>query len=74
VNVLAPSATESGLFMKVTEAVPHVRVQVAAQVPMGRLGREDDVTAAVLHLLGDGSTYLSGAVIPLDGGLAARRS
>lgn len=74
VNVLAPSATESGLFMKVTEPVPHVRRQVAAQVPMGRLGREDDVTAAVLYLLGDGSTYLSGAVIPLDGGLAARRS
>ncbi|HVU72533.1 MAG TPA: SDR family oxidoreductase [Mycobacteriales bacterium] len=74
VNVLAPSATESGLFMKVTEPVPHVRQQVAAQVPMGRLGREDDVTAAVLYLLGDGSTYLSGAVIPLDGGLAARRS
>ena len=74
VNVLAPSATESGLFMKVTEAVPHMRAQVAAQVPMGRLGREDDVTAAVLYLLGDGSSYLSGAVVPLDGGLAARRS
>lgn len=74
VNVLAPSATESGLFMKVTEPVPHVRAQVAAQVPMGRLGREDDVTAAVLFLLGDGSSYLSGAVVPLDGGLAARRS
>jgi NAD(P)-dependent dehydrogenase (short-subunit alcohol dehydrogenase family) len=74
VNVLAPSATESGLFMKVTEAAPHMRTQVAAQVPMGRLGREDDVTSAVLFLLGDGSSYLSGAVIPLDGGLAARRS
>ena len=51
-----------------------MRAQVARQVPMGRLGREDDVTSAVLFLLGDGSSYLSGAVIPLDGGLAARRS
>jgi 3-oxoacyl-[acyl-carrier protein] reductase len=40
---------------------------------MGRLGRVDDVTEAVLYLASDASTYVSGAVIPLDGALAARR-
>jgi NAD(P)-dependent dehydrogenase (short-subunit alcohol dehydrogenase family) len=76
VNVLAPSAHEAGLFMKMTEQAPDpagLRSRIAAAVPMGRLGRVDDVCAAVRFLASDDSAYLSGAVIPLDGGLAARR-
>jgi 3-oxoacyl-[acyl-carrier protein] reductase len=46
---------------------------VASRTPMGRLGRVDDVVATVDFLLGDGAAFISGAAIPLDGGLAARR-
>jgi len=77
VNVVAPAATEAGLFMRVSEEAPDpeaVRRFVAGNVPLGRLGRVDDVTALVLFLLSDASAYISGAVLPLDGGLAARRS
>jgi NAD(P)-dependent dehydrogenase (short-subunit alcohol dehydrogenase family) len=77
VNVLAPSAHEAGLFMKMTAQAPDpdaLRRQIAAHVPMGRLGRVDDVCQAVLFLASDASSYISGAVIPLDGGLAARRA
>ena len=76
VNVLAPSATETGLFLKVSGQAPDpdaVRAKVAAGTPMERLGRAEDVCDAALFLASDESTYLSGAVIPLDGGLAARR-
>jgi NAD(P)-dependent dehydrogenase (short-subunit alcohol dehydrogenase family) len=76
VNVVAPSATDTGLFVRVSEEAPDpeaVRRMVASNVPMGRLGRADDVTALTMFLLSDASSYLSGAVVPLDGGLAARR-
>jgi NAD(P)-dependent dehydrogenase (short-subunit alcohol dehydrogenase family) len=76
VNVLAPSATDTGLFMRLTSLAPNpeeIRAGVAANMPMQRLGTAADVCAAVRFLTDEGSSYLSGAVIPLDGGLAARR-
>jgi len=76
VNVIAPTACESGLFLKVIQQAPDpesIKRFVAARTPMGRLGREDDVTSAALFLATGASSYMSGATIPLDGGLAARR-
>jgi meso-butanediol dehydrogenase/(S,S)-butanediol dehydrogenase/diacetyl reductase len=76
VNMLAPSATDTGLFMKYSEQAPDpaaLRAQIAANVPMQRLGTGDEVCDAVVFLASDHSSYLSGAVIPLDGALAARR-
>ena len=76
VNVVSPTATETGLFIKMAEASGDpegIKKFVAERTPMGRLGRADDVTEAALYLASDASTYVSGTVIPLDGGLAARR-
>jgi NAD(P)-dependent dehydrogenase (short-subunit alcohol dehydrogenase family) len=76
VNVLAPSATDTGLFMKFSAMAPDpekLRAQIAATNPMQRIGTGDEVGDAVVFLASDHSRYLSGAVIPLDGGLAARR-
>jgi 3-oxoacyl-[acyl-carrier protein] reductase len=76
VNVLAPSATTTGLFMKHSARAPDpeaLRAQIAANMPMRRLGTAEDVVEAVAFLASSQSTYLSGAVVPLDGGLAARR-
>ena len=76
VNVVSPSACEAGLFIEVVSQAPDpeaIKRMVADRTPMGRLGTADDVTATVLYLAGDGSSYMSGTVLPLDGGLAARR-
>lgn len=76
VNVLAPSATDTGLFMKFSEQAPDpegLRARVADANPMKRLGTGDEVCDAAVFLASDQSTYLSGTVIPLDGGMAARR-
>ncbi len=75
-NVVAPTATDTGLFMRLTAMAPDpdaVRAGVAANLPMGRLGTARDVCDAVAFLLSDAASYISGAVLPLDGGLAARR-
>jgi len=76
VNMLAPSATTTGLFMKHSGKAPDpdaLRAKIAAGMPMKRLGDPSEVCDAAVFLASDQSTYLSGAVIPLDGGLAARR-
>lgn len=76
VNVVAPSATDTGLFMRLTDLAPDpeaVRVQVAANMPMRRLVTAGEVVEAVLFLLSDASSATSGAVVPVDVGLAARR-
>jgi len=76
VNVLSLGPTDSGLFVRLTDMAPDpeaVRAGVAANLPMRRLGRASEVCDAVAFLLSDASGWTSGAVLPLDGGLAARR-
>jgi NAD(P)-dependent dehydrogenase (short-subunit alcohol dehydrogenase family) len=76
VNVVAPSATDTGLFIKTAERsgnAEEVKRRVAAGAPMGRLGRGREVVDTVLFLASDAATYISGTVVPVDGGAAARR-
>lgn len=77
VNVVAPSATDTGLFVRVSEETPDpqgLRDKIAATNPMRRLGTAREVCDAVAFLASDASSYTSGCVLPLDGGLAARRA
>lgn len=76
VNVVSPSATDTGLFVRVareTSDPEGLMEMVARRTPMQRLGTAADVTNLVAFLAGDASSYLSGTIIPLDGGMAARR-
>jgi NAD(P)-dependent dehydrogenase (short-subunit alcohol dehydrogenase family) len=76
VNVVAPSATDTGLFVKTASRADDpeaVKRRVAAGSPMRRLGRGQEVVDTVLFLASDAASYISGTVIPVDGGAAARR-
>jgi NAD(P)-dependent dehydrogenase (short-subunit alcohol dehydrogenase family) len=76
VNVLSLGPCDTGLFVRLTDLAPDpvsVRAGVAANLPMGRLGQAHEVAAMTAFLLSDAAAFTSGAVIPLDGGLAARR-
>jgi NAD(P)-dependent dehydrogenase (short-subunit alcohol dehydrogenase family) len=76
VNVVSPSATDVGLFARVaarTEDPAATMAMVARNTPMGRLGTAAEVAATVAFLCSPGAAFISGAVIPLDGAMAARR-
>jgi NAD(P)-dependent dehydrogenase (short-subunit alcohol dehydrogenase family) len=76
VNMVAPSATDTGLFIRFSEQAPDpaaLRQRIADLNPMHRLGTAREVCDAVAFLASDQSSYTSGAVIPIDGALAARR-
>ncbi|HTW99634.1 MAG TPA: 3-oxoacyl-ACP reductase FabG [Acidimicrobiales bacterium] len=66
VNVVAPGFTATDMLAGLSEA----RLAASlAQVPLGRMASPDEVAAAVEFLAGAGAAYITGAVIPVDGGL-----
>lgn len=65
-NVVAPGFIET----EMTAVLPtEVTDGFKAQTPAGRMGSVDDIANAVEFLTSEGSGYISGAVIPVDGGL-----
>lgn len=75
-NVIAPGSIDTPRFRKVAEDMDDPEGFIAGLaniIPAKRLGTADDVAAIALFLASDQSAYVSGAVIPADGGLAALR-
>jgi NAD(P)-dependent dehydrogenase (short-subunit alcohol dehydrogenase family) len=76
VNALAPGffMTEQLRFLhidaKTGELLPRAR-QVIAHTPMGRYGEPDDLIGALLWLLSDASSFVTGVVVPVDGGFSS---
>ena len=68
VNVVAPGAI---LTHHLEAAGPEAQRQAALAAPMRRIGSAAEVASVVLWLSSPGSSYLTGAVIPIDGGQSA---
>jgi NAD(P)-dependent dehydrogenase (short-subunit alcohol dehydrogenase family) len=69
VNAVAPGWIE-------TEMTSHMedwkRAEVDARIPMGRWGTPEEIAGAVAWLLSDDAAYVTGAIVPVDGGYLAR--
>ena len=48
-------------------------VMIAAAAPLRRIGRPDDMAGAAIYLSSRAGAYLTGAIIPVDGGIATTR-
>jgi NAD(P)-dependent dehydrogenase (short-subunit alcohol dehydrogenase family) len=67
VNAIAPGPFESKMMAATLEAFGE---QIAASAPLKRIGRPDDVAGTAIFLASRAGAYLTGAVIPVDGGIA----
>jgi 3-oxoacyl-[acyl-carrier protein] reductase len=66
VNVVAPGPINTPMLDATGDAR---RIELAASVPLGRIGRPSEVAAAVTYLCSEAAGYVTGAVLPVDGGL-----
>jgi NAD(P)-dependent dehydrogenase (short-subunit alcohol dehydrogenase family) len=66
VNAIAPGPFESKMM---AETLRRFGDQIAAAAPLGRIGRPDDMAGATLYLASRAGAYVTGAVLPVDGGL-----
>ncbi len=69
VNALAPGAIETELVAKMHDA--ETRASYCSRIPANRYGSPDDVAAAAVFLVSEESRYISGVVLPIDGGFLA---
>ncbi len=67
VNVVAPGYIETDMTAVLGEDVKKMLLE---KIPLRRQGTGDDIAAAVRYLASDGASYVTGAVLQVDGGLA----
>ncbi len=67
VNAIAPGPFESKMM---AETLRNFGDQIAASAPMKRIGRPDDMAGAAIFLASRAGAYLTGAIIPVDGGIS----
>jgi 3-oxoacyl-[acyl-carrier protein] reductase len=65
-NVVAPGPNDTGMFDEVDDAR---REAIVAAVPLARTGTPDEVAATISFLCSEDAGYITGVVLPVDGGL-----
>lgn len=68
VNAIAPGPFESKMMAFALDD-PASRAAIEKQVPLGRIGRPEDMAGTAIYLSSRAGAYLTGAVIPVDGGI-----
>ena len=74
-NVISPGPIETPMFERQLpnkEANDALKQQLTSIIPLGRVGRPEEVAAAALFLASDESSYITGIDLPVDGGAVAR--
>lgn len=68
VNAIAPGFIYSAMTAKALDSDPERKAKVFNRTPMGKMGQPEDIGAAALYLASDGANYVTGIVLPVDGG------
>ena len=69
VNCVCPGPTDTALLEQVRDYDEKLHASLARAIPLRRLGRPEDVAAAVVFLAGDDAAYITGQTLSVSGGL-----
>ena len=67
VNAVAPGPFDSKMM---AETLRHFRDAIVAEIPLGRIGEPEDMAGVAIYLASRAGAYLTGVVLPVDGGMA----
>jgi NAD(P)-dependent dehydrogenase (short-subunit alcohol dehydrogenase family) len=68
VNAIAPGAIDTPLFADVVASTPNSREDYEAASPMKRVAQPEEVATAATWLCSDGASYVTGILVPVEGG------
>jgi NAD(P)-dependent dehydrogenase (short-subunit alcohol dehydrogenase family) len=68
VNAVAPGFIYSDMTSKALDSDPQRKAKVFGRTPMGHMGQPEDIAEAVYFLSGESAKYITGVVLPVDGG------
>jgi NAD(P)-dependent dehydrogenase (short-subunit alcohol dehydrogenase family) len=68
VNAIAPGFIYSEMTAKALDSDPERKAKVFGRTPMGKMGYPEDIAEAAWFLAGDAGKYITGVVLPVDGG------
>jgi NAD(P)-dependent dehydrogenase (short-subunit alcohol dehydrogenase family) len=68
VNCIAPGFIKTAMSSKALDNDPERKNKVLSRTPMGHLGLPEDVADTALYLSSDAAKYITGTILPVDGG------
>jgi NAD(P)-dependent dehydrogenase (short-subunit alcohol dehydrogenase family) len=68
VNCIAPGFIKTNMSSLALDNDPERKIKVLSRTPMGRLGKPEEVAEAAYFLISDAAAYITGVVLPVDGG------
>lgn len=72
VNAIAPGYMATELTANMKEVNPKQYEEITGRIPMGRWGSPEDLQGPVVFLASDAAAYVSGAILPIDGGFMGK--
>ncbi len=70
VNAIAPGFIESEMMLNIMEKNPERKSKVMNRILLNRWGTPDDIGKAALYLCSDAASYVTGVILPVDGGMS----
>ena len=72
VNAIVPGQVNTAATVDFAEKAPEIAAKTADAIPMGRGGKPEELAEAIVFLLSDAASYITGVALPVDGGKAAQ--
>lgn len=69
-NAIAPGWIETDMSAKAMASDPQRKEKILNRTPLGAFGKVDDIAAASIFLASDAAAFITGAIIPVDGGIS----